>query len=29
MVLIPIVLAVGGFLSLVYWLDKRTSPWPK
>jgi hypothetical protein len=29
MVLIPIVLAIGGILALVYWLDKRGSPWPK
>jgi hypothetical protein len=25
MVLVPIVLVIGGFLVLVYWLDKRGS----
>jgi hypothetical protein len=28
MVLIPVVLVVGGLLGLVYWLEKRASPWP-
>jgi hypothetical protein len=29
MVLVPIVLVIGGFFSLVYWLEKRASPWPR
>jgi hypothetical protein len=29
MVLIPVVLVIGGILALVYWLEKRASPWPK
>jgi hypothetical protein len=29
MILIPVVLVIGGFLALVYWLEKRSSPWPK
>jgi hypothetical protein len=29
MVLVPVVLVIGGIFGLVYWLEKRASPWPK